>query len=877
MNWIPNIFRRSKIHDDLSEEMRLHIEERTEQLMGEGMSPEEAGRQARVAFGNRTLVEERSRAVWMWPTVESIWGDVRLALRQLRRSPGFTVAAIVTLALAIGANAVVFGVLNSLVLRPVNVSHADSLYVINHRTDDSWESYPNYLDLRDRTRSFDELAAMELSQVALDSGKEPSRIWGFETSANYFEVLNIRPYLGRLFQASDERGVNSAPYIVLSYSYWQSHFQADRNVVGRVVRVNKHPFTIIGVTPPEFRGTFTFFNANFYLPIVNQDQVRGDSELNKRGSRGLIQVLGHLKAGVAPAQAIADLDRVGAGLEKAYPKENTHEEFALGRAGLPGILGRPVRAFVSALTILAGLILLAACANLGSLFAARASDRSREVALRLALGSSRKRILRQLMTEALLISLAGGAAGLFGSVALLRRLDTWQPFSGVPIHVPVRPDANIYLVALLLALVSGFLFGIVPVRQVLRTNPYEVVKAGVSQRAGRRITMRDILLVVQIAICAVLVTSSMVAVRGLARALHSNFGIEPNNVMLVETDLKMSGYRPENILAVERRMIDALEAIPGVEHVGLVSFPPLGRGGSWKTNVFRDGTSDLRPANAAANAFMYVISPDYLHAAGTTLLEGRTFTWHDDQGAPPAALVNRAFAAQILGSTSNAVGKYYKGSDGTRIEVVGVVEDGKYLSVTEAQQPAVFLPVTQQDPLGEQWMLVRSARDPQQVASAVRASLHSIDAGMPLDILMWNRELDFSMFPARMASLSLGVLGVMGAMLSITGIFGMAAYSVSKRLRELGIRVALGAKRKEVLQAALGRPLRLLAIGSAAGLVFGVLASRVLASIVYQATPRDPLVLAGVVLAMLVLGLVATWIPAQRALAVDPMILLREE
>ena len=404
MNWIPNIFRRSKIHDDLSEEMRLHIEERTEQLMGEGMSAEEAGRQARVAFGNRTLVEERSRAVWMWPTVESIWGDVRLALRQLRRSPGFTVAAIVTLALAIGANAVVFGVLNSLVLRPVNVSHADSLYVINHRTDDSWESYPNYLDLRDRTRSFDELAAMELSQVALDSGKEPSRIWGFETSANYFEVLNIRPYLGRLFQASDERGVNSAPYIVLSYSYWQSHFQADRNVVGRVVRVNKHPFTIIGVTPPEFRGTFTFFNANFYLPIVNQDQVRGDSELNKRGSRGLIQVLGHLKAGVAPAQAIADLDRVGAGLEKAYPKENTHEEFALGRAGLPGILGRPVRAFVSALTILAGLILLAACANLGSLFAARASDRSREVALRLALGSSRKRILRQLMTESLLIS-----------------------------------------------------------------------------------------------------------------------------------------------------------------------------------------------------------------------------------------------------------------------------------------------------------------------------------------------------------------------------------------------------------------------------------------------------------------------------------------
>jgi len=877
MHWIPSVFRRSRIYDDLSEEMRLHLEERTEQLVGEGISPGEARRRARLAFGNRTLMEERSREVWQWSGLESMSADVRFALRQLRRSPGFTFAAIATMTLAIGANAVEFGVLNTLLLHPVNVTHAESLYVVSHRADDWWESYPNYVDLRDRSRSFDALAAMALSQVALDTGKDPSRIWGFAISANYFEVLNIQPYLGRLFQSSDERGLNSAPYIVLSYSYWHSHFQGDREVVGRVVRVNKHPFTILGVTPPEFHGTFTFFNPNFYLPIVDRDQVNGDIALNNRGNRGLIQVLGHLKAGVTTGQAIADLDRVGAGLEKAYPKEDTHEEFALGRAGLPGVLGRPVRAFVSALMVLAGMILLAACANLGSLFAARASDRSREVALRLALGSSRRRILRQLLTEALLISLAGGAAGLFASIALLKKLDTWQPFSGVPIHVPVQPDANIFLVALLLALVSGFVFGIVPVRQILDTNPYEVVKAGSSQRAGRRITARDILLLVQIAVCAVLVTSSMVAVRGLMRSLRGNFGIEPNNVMLVETDLKMAGYRPESILPMQRRMIDALEAIPGVEHVGLVSFPPLGRGGSWKTNVFRDEARDLRPANAAANAFLYVISPDYLHAAGTTLLEGRTFTWRDDHGAPTVAMVNRAFAAQILGSATNAVGKYYKVADGTRIEVVGVVEDGKYLSVTEAQQPAVFIPVTQQNPLGEQWLLVRSARDPQQIASAVRSTLHSLDAGMPLDILMWNRELDFSMFPARMASLSLGVLGIMGGLLSITGIFGMAAYSVSKRLRELGIRVALGAKRKEVLQTALGRPLRLLAIGSAAGLILGILAGRVLSYIVYQANPRDPLVLAGVVAAMLVLGLVATWIPAQRALAVDPMMLLREE
>ena len=803
--------------------------------------------------------------------------DLRFSLRQLRKSPGFAIAAILTLTLAIGANAVVFGVLNALILRPVNVPGAKSLYALNHKNERDWESYPNYLDLRDRNHTFDGLAAMGLSQVALDTGKDPSRIWGFEATGNYFDVLGIQPYLGRFFHPSDERGMNSAPYIVLSYAYWNSHFQGDPNVVGRVVRVNSHPYTILGVTPPDFRGTFVFFAPNFYVPMVDQDQIMGDSALNNRERRGVIQILGHLKPGVTPTEAVADLDDIGAVLAKAYPKVDLHESFALGRPSLPSAIGGPVRAFVGALMLLAGLILLAACANLGSLFAARASDRSREVALRLALGSTRTRILRQLLTEALLISLAGGATGLASSIALLRRLDTWQPFSGVPIHVPVQPDANVYLVALVLAVVSGLLFGIVPVRQVLRTNPYEIVKGGSAGRVGRRISARDILLVVQIAICAVLVTASMVAVRGLARSLHGSFGIDPNNVMLVETDLKISGYSSGSIPAVQRRMIDALEAIPGVEHVGLVSFPPLGRGGSWKADVFRDESKDLSPANAAANSFMYVISPDYLHAAGTTLLEGRAFNWHDDKGAPPVAMVNREFAAKILGSSTNAIGKYFKVTDGTRVQVVGIVEDGKYLSVTEAQQPAMFLPVAQQDPLGEQWMLVRSAGDPQLLAGSVRTKLHELDAGLPLDILMWNRELDFSMFPARMASISLGVLGAMGAMLSITGIFGMAAYSVSKRLRELGIRIALGAKRKDVLRAALGRPLKLLAYGSAAGLILGILAAKVLAYIVYQATSRDPLVLAGVVLAMLFLGLLATWIPAQRALSVDPSILLREE
>jgi predicted permease len=803
--------------------------------------------------------------------------DVRFAVRVLRKSPGFALAAVVTLALAIGANAVVFGVLNGLILRPINVPQADTLYGSEYGDDAGWQSYPNYIDLRDRNRSFDALAAFNFAFVGLDTGKDLSVATGFATSGNYFDVLRIQPYLGQFFHAADEHGANSAPYMVLSHAYWHTHFQDDPGVVGRVVRLNKHNFTIIGVAPPGFQGTLLFISPDFFMPIVNQGQVSAGFDLNTRGNdHGIFEVLGHLKPGVTEAQAVADMNEVAAYIGKNYPKESSHKRSTLSLQGLTSFR-RPTEAFVAGLMLLAGLILLAACANLGSLFAAHTADRSREVALRLALGSSRNRILRQLLTEAGLISLVGGAAGLFASVLLLRQLSVWQPFSGAPLHVPVNPDARLYIVALLLAILSASLFGIIPVRQVWRSNPYEVVKAGSSAQIGRRLTLRDALLVLQIAICAVLVTSSMVAVRGLVRSLHSSFGFEPREAMLVGTNLAMANYSIEQTPAMQKRMIEAMEAIPGVEHAGLVNnYPPLVYAAGRRENVFKDETTDFKQSNIAAMPFKYDISPGYFDAAGTSVLAGRSFSWHDDKSAPPVANVNREFARNLFGSVSEAVGKYYKLQDGTRVQVVGVVEDGRYLSVTEDQQPAMFLPFLQ-SPASTSDLVVRSHRDPQELSAAIRAKLREMDEGLPVDTGTWSSFLDVALFPSRVATMALGVMGMIGAMLSITGIFGMAAYSVSKRLRELGLRVALGAQRKEVLHAALGRAVTLLAVGSVAGLGFGILATRVLAFIVYQATPRDPLVLTGVVVAMSFLGLVATWIPARRALSVDPMVLLREE
>ena len=803
--------------------------------------------------------------------------DLRYSLRVLRKSPGFTIIAIITLALGIGANAIVFSVMNAFILRPLNVPQPESLYQLERGKDKaSNQSFPDYLDLRDRNRSFDELMAYDGAEAGLDTGENPSSVWVELVTGNYFDGLRLQPYLGRLIHASDEHGANSAPYIVLTHAYWHSHFHDDPGVVGRVVRVNKNPFTIVGVAPPEFHGTILFFSPDFFVPIVNQEQIEGENSLNLRGKHGIFCVMGHLKAGVTPAQAIADLNSIGADLEKRYPKDDSDMSFILARPSLYGdYWDRPLRAFLTGLMLLTGLILLAACTNLGNLFAARAAYRSREISLRLALGSRRRLIVRQLFTEATLVALVGGVVGIAASVVLLRALSVWQPFSKYPLHLPVTPDAKVYGVALLLALASGFIFGAVPIRQILRTDPYEVIKSGSSIKVGRWVSFRDLLLVAQIAICALLVTSSLVAVRGLVHSLHSDFGFEPKNAILTDTDLGMAGYRGDQVPAMQKRMLDAVKALPGVESVGMINPPPL-YAGSITDFVFTDKTADLRPANAAATATVYKITPEYFHAAGTTLLSGRTITQHDDKDMPRVAVINVEFARRIFGSVSAAMGQHYKLKDGTRIEVVGVVEQGKYNYLTEDPKPAMFFSLLQVSS-SEIWMVVRSSRDLQQLATAIRSTLRDLDSGLPVYIQTWSKELAHPLFGARMATYTLGILGLIAAMLCVTGIFGTAAYSVSKRLRDLGIRMAVGAQRTQVLQAALGRALKLLVFGSVAGLTLGIFASRVLASVVYQATPRDPLVLAGVVLAMALLGLLATWIPAQRALSIDPLRLLREE
>jgi predicted permease len=779
--------------------------------------------------------------------------DLRIAFRQVRKSPGFAVTAILTLALGIGANAVVFSVLNALVLRTVDVPKGQNLYMVQRWQYPS-QSYLDYIDLRDRNRTFQNLIMFDLvGPVGVNAGRNPHTAWPYLASGNYFDTLGIQPYLGRFFHASDENGIGSSPYIVLSYAYWHDQFHDDRGVVGRTVEINKHQLTIIGVAPPAFRGTELFFAPAMWIPMVEKPTIGGYNGLQSRGNHsGFVE--GRLKPGVTPAQATADLNALGVWLAKTYPGDDAGIQFTLARPGLIGdTLGGPARAFVAGLMLLAGLILLAACTNLGSLFAARTADRAKETALRLALGSRRGIILRQMLTETVLISVVGGALGMAAGVVILRVLSAWQPIPDIPINVPVNPDASTYIVALVLALGSGLLFGIMPDRQVMRADPWQVMRTGAAGVAGmRRFTLRDILLVVQIAICAVLVTSSLVAVRGLVRSLHSNFGFTPQNAVLVESELNMAGYTGDRATQMQLRMINAAKAIPGINAVAYVDHVPLGLSGG-DSDVFFDSTTDFRPTNRAADAMDYKVSPDYVKAAGTTLLAGRDLTFADDKKSPNVALINRQFAVTVFGSVDKAIGGHFKFYGGTRAEVVGVVEDGKYQTLTEDQKPAMFFPFLQQ-PSGDAFLVVRSSRDPAEIAGALERSMRGLDSSLPFSVKTWSHDMSWALFAARVASVALGTLGMLGAMLAVTGIFGMASYAVTKRLRELGIRVALGARWQEVLKAALGRAFVLLSVGSAAGLALGLMATKVLSHIVYQAGPKDPLVLGGVVLTMLVLG-----------------------
>src|SRR5436190_6043984 len=800
--------------------------------------------------------------------------DIRYALRVLWKSPAFTLVALVTLMLGIGANVVVFGVVNAVLLHPLDVSDPQDLYQVRIG---SWTSgkalttsYPAFGDIQQRNTTFSDIAGFNgFCQARLHWGDAVRSVSGYAVTGNYFDLLGVQPQVGRLIQAEDEHGPNSTPYIVLSDSLWRSAFNADPSVVGTTVRLFKDPFTVIGVAPARFHGTERFDWPDYYIPIVNYFE---SDYLQNRTGRPLT-VLGRLKPGVTPQQATENLNAIAAQLASEYPKTDTGVPLRLIHPGLQGDAGDVIRGFLYSVAGLALLVLVAACANLASLFAARAADRSRELALRVALGASRWRLVRQLLAEAMVLSMVGGAAGLVIAGLLLRALDQWQSPYG---RLAVSVDARVYLTSIALTIVSALLFGMIPARQVSQSSPLQAMKSGpVDSMPLRRFTLRDLLVGAQIAICTLLVTASLVAVRGMVRMLHAPLGFQPQGAILADVDLSEIEQRGDALLEKQKAMLEAVKGIPGVATAGAVNRVPF-TGGLRGIPVFPPGTTDFNLNNSVLAPYRFTISPGYFEAAGTRLVRARDVSWRDTTNTPYVAIVNETFARKMWGDMP-AIGQRFILLDHLR-EVVGVVEDGKYHDMQEPPQPVVYLPLTQSEQRGLVFV-VRSPRAHNEMAPALERALSGLEPNALIKVQSWHDVLGGvnALFPARASTAALGVMGVLAVMLAVTGIFGMAAYNVSRRMKELGIRAALGARTKHVMSAAVGRPIVLLGLGSLAGLLLCVLASRLLEHIVYQANPRDPLVIGGVVLTMALLGIAASAIPAVRALAVDPSKLLREE
>jgi predicted permease len=816
------------------------------------------------------------------PIMTTLLQDLRFALRQMRRSPGFALTAVFTLALGIAANVIVFGVLQAVILRPIDVPHPDQVMTLA-RADSTYPifSYPEVRDVRDGNSVFSAVAAWNVDNFGVEANGVTRPVWGCEVSGQYFEVVGIKPFLGRLLQRADDDHPGASQAAVISWSAWKSQFDADPNIVGTTVRINKQPYTIVGVTPEGFYGTEKILQPDIFVPMANEASLGGVDWLESRSATNVWSIV-RIKDGVTMPQVQAELETISARIVRQYPKEEETLALKLTSPGLMGeFLGAPARGFLAGVMALAGIVLLAACANLGGLYTAHTADRAREISIRMAIGSSRWRIVRQILSEAFVISILGGACACGLAWIAITGLANWHPPTEYPMKFHILPQPSLIVMAFLISVLAGLLFGVMPLRQIFKADPNDAIKSGGSQSpAGRRWALRDVLLAAQVVLCCVTVTAAFVSLRGLSKTLTMDMGFNPKHAVVAKFVLSQAGYSTEAADHFQRQLQERVSQVPGVEAAGYAQSTPLSQDTD-TADVFPQQASDLRASNRVFGSYVYHVSPGYFAAAATPLLSGRDVSFTDTAKTPAVAVVNREFARRLFHS-EDVVGRYFKNGSGQPIQIVGMVADGKYLTLSENQKAAAFFPISQGGTTKTS-LVVRirpgsSDEATNDMAATIRKVIRDLDPAIPIrESSAWNNQLGLTFFVSQVATVALGLFGAFGLLLSITGTFGLASYTVSKRLRELSIRVALGAQAKQILSAALGRMLILLASGSIVGMLLGVAASRVLSAIVYQASAQDPFVLAAVALTVLITGSLSVAGPVRRALHIDPAILLREQ
>jgi predicted permease len=811
--------------------------------------------------------------------MQTLLQDLRYGARMLRKQPGFTLIAVLTLALGIGANATIFSWLKSVLLRPApGVRNYEELVAVTGATATrrgTGVSYPDYADFRDRNAVFSGLLAYTVSPVNLGYGGRAEVLLGGVVSGNYFDVLGVKALLGRTFLPAEDQTKNTHPVAVISHDVWQQRFAGEPNIVGQSLLLNGRTFTIIGVTPRGFGSALAGLQQGVWIPLMMKEIVfPAGRALDDRGDRWLTAI-GRLKPGMSLAQARANLTGLAADLARAFPDSNAHWLAAvdtISRAPIgPQYALRPM---LSLLMAVAGLVLLIACANVANLLLARATTRRREIGLRLALGAGRGRVVRQLLTESLLLAVLGGGLGLLLTAWTADRLTAFLPPTNLALHFDTTLDSQVLLFTASATLLTSVLFGLAPAWQATRHDLTSALKEGAANAGGgaQKTRMRGALVVAQVALSVLALVCAGLFVRSLRAAQQVNVGFNPDNVLLASLDLTMNNYDEARAQNFYRELPARIAALPGVVSVTLTRRTPLSFYGASSTSIEVEGYT---PAQGEELRVGYeTIAPEYFRTLQIPLLGGREFTERDDERAPRVVVINDTLAARYWPG-QNAVGKRLRYGNQWR-EIVGVARTIKHAQVNEAAQPFLFLPL-RQNYQPAMTLVTRSNGDAAAFA-AIGRTLAQLDANLPLyEMRTMVEAVGVSLFQQRMAATLLSLFGALALTLAAIGLYGVMAFVVSQRTREIGIRVALGAGGADVMKLVLGQGMRLALLGLGLGLSGAWALARWLKSALIGVSASDPWSFAGAALLMGAVALLACWIPARRATKVDPLIALRCE
>jgi macrolide transport system ATP-binding/permease protein len=875
--------RRDAIEAELQEEIRTHLEMKAADLGGP--------RPAREGFGNPALVLEDARNVWGWPRLETLWQDLRYGMRMLLKAPGFTAVAVLSLAIGIGANTAIFSLVDKVLIRKLPVEEPDRLVVVSASRGQgvsTTSSFADFVDYRDRNQVFEGLVATFQRALTLSDGGQAERIQGLIVSGNYFTVLRVRPALGRGFLLEEDKTANTHPVVVIGYGLWQQRFGADPGLVGRTVSLNAYPYTVVGIAPSGFNGTVAGGAPDAYVPLMMMGRIATSPVDLLFGPRdrlsGWLQLLGRLKPGVTREQAAAEMTLLGSQIATAHPNLDPNLRVAPkfliedGSRGHTNLL-RDIRFPLQMLMATVGLILVIACANVASLLLARARTRQKEIAVRLATGAGRMRLIRQLLTESLLLSTLGGAAGLALAASISNVIVGFTPpnnnaFSSLTLDNQL--DLRVLAFTLAISVLTGILFGLAPALVASRPDLVSALRdeATVFGKKLRHLNLRNLLVVGQVAVSVIVLVGAGLCVRSLRNLSAIDTGFDPTKVLVMSVDVGLSGYNRERGLQFYSELLERVQRLSGVEAVSLATQIALGDG--FGATMRAEGYAPKSGEDMGSD--FNQIGPDYFGVMKIPLLEGREFGPTDTTTTLPVAIINQTAARRFWPGQSALGRRVIIGRppyDSTRV-VVGVVKDSKYRRLTEEVRPAVFTPFFQSY-RGDMTLHVRTTGEPASMLAAVRREGQALDRSLPLyNIRTLEEQKTSSLYTSRLAATLLTTFGLLALLLAAVGLYGVMAYAVKRRMHEIGIRLALGAQGSDVRRLVMVEGTAIMAIGLVLGLGGALAGTRLVGSFLYGVRPNDPIAFAGAALLLAAVTLLANYLPARHASRTDPLLAIRQ-